>query len=168
MPTMNFSVLQGDGTHSQASDNLPLPTTNASEEENHQSGQLQVQDAELSVSPVLVTENDSYTTKDDISLYLLQYGHLPDNFITKKEARSLGWSGGGLDEYSYGMCIGGDHFGNREGLLPEKPDRIYFECDVGTLHKSSRGAKRIIFTNDGLIYYTADHYESFSLLYGEE
>lgn len=112
-------------------------------------------------------EHGSYTKKDDVLAYLIAYGRLPENFITKDEARKLGWSGGGLDEYAYGMCIGGDRFGNREGLLPEKSGRSYTECDVDTLHKSARGAKRIVFSNDGLIYYTSDHYESFTLLYGE-
>ena len=83
------------------------------------------------------------------------------------EARALGWSGGGLDAFAYGACIGGDRFGNYEGLLPERNGRRYTECDVDTQHKNSRGAKRIVFSNDGLIYYTDDHYESFTLLYGE-
>lgn len=109
----------------------------------------------------------SYTSKEDVSLYLYIYGQLPQNFITKTEARALGWSGGGLDDYAYGKCIGGDRFGNNEGLLPEAAGRKYFECDIGTLHKDSRGSRRIVFSNDGLIYYTEDHYESFDLLYGE-
>lgn len=107
-----------------------------------------------------------YTTKDDVAAYIAAYGALPNNFMTKDEARDLGWSGGGLDDYSYGMCIGGDSFGNYEGLLPEANGRRYYECDVDTLHADDRGAKRIVFSNDGLIYYTDDHYESFTLLYG--
>lgn len=113
-------------------------------------------------------ENGSYTSRDDVALYIHTYGHLPQNFITKKEARELGWSGGSVEEYAPGKCIGGDHFGNYEGLLPDKPGRSYTECDIDTLGKSGRGAKRIIFSNDGLIYYTDDHYASFTLLYGEE
>ena len=66
------------------------------------------------------------------------------------------------------QCIGGDRFGNYEGLLPDAPGREYHECDIDTLHAASRGAKRIVYSNDGLIYYTEDHYESFILLYGEE
>lgn len=65
------------------------------------------------------------------------------------------------------MCIGGDRFGNYEGVLPDAQGRTWTECDIDTLHASKRGAKRIIFSNDGLIYYTEDHYESFELLYGE-
>ena len=115
-----------------------------------------------------LAEDGSYTTKEDVALYIHLYGHLPDNFITKKEAQKLGWGGGSLEPYAPGKCIGGDYFGNYEGLLPEKKGRKYTECDIDTLGAKSRGAKRIIFSNDGLIYYTDDHYESFELLYGEE
>ena len=117
-------------------------------------------------APQAPDEDGVYTAKDDIAAYLNAYGKLPGNFITKQEARSLGWSGGGLDEYAYGMCIGGDRFGNNEGLLPKAAGRTYCECDVDTLHADERGAKRIVYSNDGLIYYTDDHYESFTLLYG--
>ena len=106
-----------------------------------------------------------YTTKEDVALYLYTYGELPGNFITKSEARALGWSGGGLDGYADGKSIGGDRFGNYEGILP---DGDYHECDIGTMHASSRGAERIVYSADGRIYYTNDHYESFTLLYGEE
>ena len=115
-----------------------------------------------------IDEDGSYTTKEDVALYIHTYGHLPDNFITKKEAEALGWSGGGLDDYAYGCSIGGNRFGNYEGLLPEANGRTYTECDIDTMHASKRGAKRIVFSNDGLIFYTDDHYESFTLLYGEE
>ena len=115
-----------------------------------------------------VDEHGVYTSKDDVALYIYTYGRLPENFISKKDAQDLGWSGGSLEPYAPGKCIGGSRFGNYEGLLPEKPGRTYTECDIDTLGKSSRGAKRIVFSNDGLIYYTDDHYEHFTLLYGEE
>ena len=115
-----------------------------------------------------IDEDGFYTTKEDVALYIHTYGRLPDNFITKKEAEALGWKSGGLDDYAYGYCIGGNKFGNYEGLLPEKDGRKYTECDIDTMHASKRGAKRIVFSNDGLIYYTDNHYESFTLLYGEE
>ena len=113
----------------------------------------------------LIDAEGTYTSKEDVALYIHTYGCLPKNFMTKNEARKLGWEGGGLEDYAPGMCIGGDHFGNYEGLLPE--DREYTECDIDTLGAKSRGAKRIVFSEDGLIYYTDDHYESFELLYGE-
>ena len=115
----------------------------------------------------LISEDGSYTTKEEVALYIHTYGHLPENFITKDEARKLGWEGGGLEKFAPGKCIGGDKFGNYEGLLPDAPGRKWTECDIDTLGASSRGAKRIVFSNDGLIYYTDDHYESFELLYGE-
>lgn len=118
--------------------------------------------------PESLQEDGTYSSRDDVALYIHTYGHLPGNFITKKEARELGWSGGSVEDYAPGKCIGGDHFGNYEGLLPEKSGRSYTECDIDTLGSSGRGAKRIIFSNDGLIYYTDDHYASFTLLYGEE
>lgn len=119
-------------------------------------------------SPAALDEGGEYTSAEDVALYLHLYAHLPRNFITKKDARALGWNGGGLDDYADGKCIGGDRFGNYEGLLPDAPGREYHECDIDTLHAASRGAKRIVYSNDGLIYYTEDHYESFILLYGEE
>ena len=115
-----------------------------------------------------IDREGSYTTMEDVALYIYTYDELPDNFITKKEARELGWEGGSLEPYAPGMCIGGDYFGNYEGLLPEEKGRDYFECDIDTLGARSRGAKRIVYSDDGLIYYTDDHYESFELLYGEE
>ena len=115
-----------------------------------------------------IDADGTYTSKEDVALYIHTYGCLPDNFITKNEARKLGWEGGGLEGYAPGMCIGGDRFGNYEGILPDAPGRTWTECDIDTLGKSSRGAKRIVFSNDGLIYYTDDHYESFTQLYGDD
>ena len=115
-----------------------------------------------------IDEDGVYTSKEDVALYIHTYGHLPQNFISKKQAQSLGWEGGSLEPYAPGKCIGGSHFGNYEGILPEKDGRTYTECDIDTLGASKRGAKRIVFSNDGLIYYTEDHYETFELLYGED
>ena len=123
---------------------------------------------EIVPDEAFLPENGAYSSKEDVALYLHLYGHLPENFITKKEANALGWEEGSLEPYAPGMCIGGDRFGNYENLLPEKTDRDYYECDIDTLGASKRGAKRIVFSNDGLVYYTDDHYESFTLLYGEE
>lgn len=113
-------------------------------------------------------EAGSYYSKDDVALYIHTFGHLPPNYLSKKQAQALGWSGGSLERFAPGKVIGGSRFGNYEGLLPEAPGRYYTECDIDTRGKSKRGAKRIVFSNDGLIYYTDDHYASFTLLYGEE
>ena len=112
-----------------------------------------------------IDEDGSYTSKDDVALYIYTYGKLPENFITKKDAQALGWQGGSLEGYAPGMSIGGDRFGNYEGILPEASGRRYTECDIDTPGRKSRGAKRIVFSNDGLIFYTDDHYESFEQLY---
>lgn len=115
-----------------------------------------------------VSEDGRYDSKEEVALYLHLYGHLPDNYVTKREAEAKGWTGGSVERYTgEGTAIGGSRFGNYEGLLPEAAGRTYTECDIGTVGRSSRGAKRLVFSNDGLIYYTEDHYESFELLYGE-
>lgn len=116
-----------------------------------------------------IQEDGTYTLKDEVAAYLHLFGHLPDNFITKKEARELGWvsSEGNLGEVAPGKSIGGDYFGNYEGILPQQEGREYHECDIEG-DGGYRGAKRIVYSNDGLIYYTEDHYETFELLYGEE
>ena len=107
---------------------------------------------------------------DEVAAYIHQFGHLPSNYITKKEAKKLGWisSEGNLWDVAPGKSMGGDYFGNYEDRHPAKKGRRYTECDIDTLGANSRGAKRIVFSNDGLIYYTDDHYETFTLLYGEE
>ena len=115
-----------------------------------------------------IDKNGSYTSKDDVALYIHTYGELPKNFITKKEAERLGWDGGPLEPYAPGKSIGGSYFGNYEGKLPKKKGRTYYECDIDTKGKRSRGPKRIVYSTDGLIYYTPNHYETFELLYGEE
>jgi hypothetical protein len=115
-----------------------------------------------------IDENGSYDDKENVALYIHTYGKLPPNYITKAEAQDLGWEGGSVERYAPGKCMGGMKFGNYEGLLPKKNGRQYYECDIDTLGESSRGAKRIVYSNDGLVYYTDDHYESFTLLYGEE
>ena len=110
----------------------------------------------------------SYTSKEDVALYIHLYGDLPLNFMTKKHARALGWEGGSLEEFAPGFAIGGDKFGNFEGLLPKAKGRTYYECDIDTDGYHSRGSRRIVFSNDGLIYYTDDHYETFELLYTKD
>lgn len=110
-------------------------------------------------------EDGSYTSQKEVALYLHQYGHLPSNFITKKQAQKLGWEGGDLWKFAKGKSIGGDRFGNYEGVLPK--GKNYKECDIDYTG-GKRSGKRIVFSEDGCIYYTGDHYKSFTLLYGEE
>ena len=89
-------------------------------------------------------------------------------YNSKEEAQAKGWTGGSVERYTgEGTAIGGDYFGNREGYLPKAQGRTYTECDIDTVGGADRGAKRLVFSNDGLIYYTEDHYNTFELLYGE-
>ena len=109
-------------------------------------------------------EGEYYYDLENVVLYLYYYDELPDNYITQKEARSLGWEGGTPERYLEGSAIGGDSFGNREGLLPEGK---YTECDLYTLGKDERGAERLVFTDDEY-YYTGDHYASFTQIWVED
>ena len=138
-------------------------TSYGNDREEHKSSESGTADGGLTV-----TEDGWYSSKEEVALYIHTYGKLPENFLTKREAEELGWdkSYGSLWRVAPGMSIGGSRFGNYEKLLPEKKGRKYFECDIDYNGKT-RGAKRIVFSNDGLVYYTGDHYESFELLYGE-
>jgi hypothetical protein len=123
--------------------------------------------------PLELDEDASYDTKDEVCAYLVQFHRLPSNYMTKKEARKEGWEGGALHQVIPGKCIGGDYFGNYEGQLPEISGRDYHECDIDTLSGSGRGPKRIIYSGDDSneewnIYYTDDHYETFTLLWGDD
>lgn len=113
--------------------------------------------------PASVEKDGSYTSPEDVAEYIHTFGTLPDNFITKKEAQNLGWnsSEGNLWDVAPGKSIGGDDFGNREGLLPEG---TYHECDVN-YQGGYRGADRLIYSDSGEIYYTSDHYKTFTQLY---
>ncbi len=113
-----------------------------------------------------VDKGGAYTSKEEVALYLHLYGELPANFITKQKAEDRGWDSakGNLDEVCPGMSIGGSRFGNYEGQLPEAAGRTWKECDIN-YDGGYRGAERILYSNDGLIYYTGDHYETFEQLY---
>ncbi len=113
-----------------------------------------------------VEEDGWYSDRDSVALYLHTFGKLPGNFITKKEASALGWDSkkGNLWEVAEGMSIGGDSFGNREGLLPAAKGRKWYECDIN-YQGGYRGAERILYSSDGLVYYTGDHYQTYTQLY---
>lgn len=113
-----------------------------------------------------VEEDGRYTSKEEVALYIHTYGKLPSNFITKRDAQDLGWESreGNLWEVTDQMSIGGDRFGNYEGDLPTAKGRKYYECDIN-YEGGYRGDERIVYSNDGLIFYTDDHYETFEQLY---
>ncbi len=100
-----------------------------------------------------------------VSNYINRHHCLPDNYITKREAKKLGWNPGRGNLWSVapGKSIGGDVFSNRERLLPYKKGRIWYEADVG-YRGGKRGKYRILYSSDGLIYKSSDHYRSFQSL----
>ena len=143
------------------------PTTaSSSASSSTTSASISASSATSTSQNLTVKEDGEYTSKDEVALYIHLYGHLPDNYITKQEAEDLGWDNreGNLDEVAPGKSIGGNRFGNYEGLLPEKNGRKYWECDID-FDGGYRGSKRIIYSNDGLVYYTEDHYKTFEKLY---
>lgn len=113
-----------------------------------------------------ISEDGSYTSRDEVALYLHTYGKLPKNFISKKEAEEQGFRFGEGDfgEAFPGMSVGGSRFGNYDGKLPDKSGRRYYECDIDYTG-GRRNAKRLVYSNDGLIFYTEDHYKTFTQLY---
>lgn len=117
-------------------------------------------------SEVTIAEDGEYLTKEDVAAYLYTYGKLPDNYLTRDAAKALGWSSkkNNLAQVAPGCAIGGDSFGNREGLLPGKNGRTWFECDVNA-QNGERSDERLVWSNDGLIYYTPDNHKSFEQLY---
>lgn len=109
-----------------------------------------------------IDANGFYYSAEDVAAYLKTYNALPPNYITKEEAAERGWdsSKGNLWEVAEGYVIGGNRFGNREGLLPNAEGRKWFECDVD-YEGGYRNERRLVYSNDGLIYFTDDHYNSF-------
>lgn len=103
------------------------------------------------------------TAPQDIADYIFAHGTLPDNFLTKNEARQLGWdsSKNYVSDVAPGYSIGGDKFGNYEGLLPDASGRKWYEADANYT-AGPRGAERILYSSDGLVYYTNDHYQTFT------
>lgn len=111
-----------------------------------------------------IEETIADTSLQTVSTYIFTYKKLPPLYITKKEAQSLGWLGGSLADIDCTKSIGGDYFGNYQGLLPSKDGRCYWECDIDTLGTDTRGTKRLVYSNDGLMFYTEDHYATFQML----
>ena len=112
-----------------------------------------------------VVKGKAYTDKDHVAAYIHVYKTLPPNYITKGQATKLGWkTKGTLDQVAPGKSIGGDRYSNYEKTLPDKQGRTWKECDIDYV-KGNRNAKRICFSNDGLIYYTSSHYQKFERLY---
>ena len=118
------------------------------------------------IGNISISESAESDQKDEVAMYIHLYDHLPSNYMTKKEARKHGWEAGALSKLLPGKSIGGDKYGNYEETLPVED--TYYECDIDTQGKTSRGKKRIVYSEDGDIWYTDDHYETFEQLYEGE
>ena len=162
--TQIVEMLEGSETTVEVSEEELF--TGPSDEPDNEADEFEDIAGDIEVSEL--DEDGWYYSMEEVSEYLIVYGELPENFITKSEAEALGWEGGSVERYLEGAAIGGDRFYNNEGNLPKEEGRLYYECDIDTNGAKSRGPERIVFSNDGLIYYTPDHYETFELLYGEE
>ena len=154
--SLSFAAAEGDWR-----DMLRQAFGLTEEEENGQRSENEKQTEVEFQTPV--------TDPQQIVNYLAIYGELPENFITKNEARDLGWDSryNYVGEVAPGKSIGGDRFGNYEGLLPSKKGRTWYECDANYRGKK-RGAERVLYSSDGLYYYTKDHYRTFTQMFPEE
>ena len=171
-PTVTQSVEEAEGQKGQ--DRAAETTTDTSAATPADEGSSNTDAGTSSVAPergptasgLSVTEDGQYTSKDEVALYIHTYGHLPSNYISKTKARNKGWvaSEGNLQDVCPGMSIGGSEYYNDEGELPDANRRRWTECDIN-YHGGYRGAERIVFSNDGLIFYTSDHYQTFEQLY---
>lgn len=113
-----------------------------------------------------VEYGEEYSEMHEVALYLHCFEELPPNFITKSEAKKLGWVSreGNLWKVAYGKSIGGDRFYTRDDQIPEIVKLDCWECDVN-YEGGFRDEERLVFSEDGRIYYTNDHYSTFIQLY---
>ena len=146
-----------------AAEQTAAPSKQETEQQTEKQTEKQTEEA------LSVKEDGKYTSLEEVALYIHLFGHLPSNYLTKNEAEALGWVAreGNLWKVAPGAAIGGNRFGNYEGRLPDKNGRKWYECDVN-YEGGFRGEERVLYSNDGLVYYTSDHYNTFTLLYGEE
>lgn len=154
--TSSGALVSSDAASSPAA----TPVDDDSYADNHLSGDS------YTTPNITVEKNGTYTDKDHVALYIHTYGTVPSNYISKSKARKAGWvnTKGNLWNVLPGMSIGGGGFSNDDGMMPDAPGREWFECDID-YEGGYRNAKRIVYSNDGLIYYTDDHYKTFERLY---
>lgn len=115
------------------------------------------------VKPVTIIAAGTLTKdgKNGADYYLKYYGVLPDYYITREELRELGWSRGNTpDKIAPGKMVFGGIYHNYNGHLPSAPNRIWYEADFNYTSGIRNGC-RILYSNDGLIFATYNHYETF-------
>lgn len=161
-PVLNEASKQIDETVNDATAQLQESINQVTDELQNITAGENSSEADSSSNEQL-NENQPITSFEQVAQYLREHQQLPPNYITKEEASELGWvaAEGNLHIVAPGKSIGGDRFGNREGLLPNAEGRVWYEADID-YESGTRNAKRIVFSNDGLIYMTTDHYASFT------
>lgn len=94
--------------------------------------------------------------------YLIYHKHLPNYYVTKSYAASKGWINykGNLSEVLPGKMLGGDVYYNDNKKLPVASNRIWYEADINYI-SGYRNTSRILYSNDGLVFVTYDHYKTF-------
>lgn len=130
-------------------------------------GEIQEEDEEDdSGQGITVDEDGTYTSMEEVAVYIHTYGHLPSNYITTEVAQELGYdeSQVNLAEVAPGKSIGGDVYENEDNMIPVKDGLIYYQCDIGS-ENGERTDQRLVYSNEGDIYYTPDLFETFQLLY---
>ena len=158
-----------DPTQTTPQEQTQEQTSKEAEETSPEETTTEAETPEPDTPAAVIDKDGEYTSKEEVAEYIATYGELPKNYITKDEAEELGWNSrkGNLWDVAPGKSIGGDRFGNYEKLLPTAKGRKYYECDID-YDGGYRNEKRLIYSNDGLIYYTEDHYESFEEIIGED
>ena len=131
-------------------------------EQNSSKNKLETSSEQKSNISLSAQNIDELTQENIVIPYIKKHGELPDYYITKSEAKSLGWvpSKGNLCEVAPRKAIGGDIWTNRQKSLPTKSGRRYFEADLN-FNCGNRNADRVVFSNDGLVFVTHDHYKNF-------
>ncbi len=108
--------------------------------------------------------NCGEATKDGLmgaDYYLIRYGKLPDYYIDINNLRELGWKDGkSPSKYAPGKMLTRGRYFNDNKHLPDAPGRLWFECDIN-YYEGRRNQHRILYSNDGLMFVTYDHYETF-------
>ena len=156
-------VLQAKKKKKKSNTPTPAATATPAPAAAEAADQAEPETGEITPTPV---PDGPIIDPQSIADYIFAHGGLPDNFLTKREAQDLGWD----SRYNYvsdvapGMSIGGDRFGNYEGALPQVQGRRYFEADCWYTG-GKRNAYRVIYSNDGHVWYTEDHYQTFTELF---
>lgn len=135
---------------------------NAGDQHEKEQAERPVSAPEQSIRTLNAQKIDELTKQTNVVSYVQKHQKLPDFYITKKAARQAGWNPklGNLCEVLPGKAIGGDRFLNREKQLPIAPNRQWYEADMN-YNCGHRGSDRLLYSSDGMIYVTIDHYKSF-------